>query len=75
VDAGFSRAFWTVFDAHVTNGVAGFVLMEYGTGPVRGFAVMLLIGIVSNLFTSTWCSRVMFDLWLRRRPATEPLSI
>ena len=75
VDAGFSRAFWTVFDAHVTNFVAGFVLLEYGTGPIRGFAVMLLIGVVCNLFTSTWASRHMFELWLRRRPATAPLSI
>jgi preprotein translocase subunit SecD len=75
VDAGFNRAFWTVFDAHVTNFVAGFVLMEYGTGPIRGFAVMLLIGVVANLFTSTWASRLMFDHWLARRKATATLSI
>jgi preprotein translocase subunit SecD len=76
VDAGFNRAFWTVFDAHVTNFVAGFVLMEYGTGPIRGFAVMLLIGVVCNLFTSTWVSRLMFDFWLgRRKNATAALSI
>ncbi len=75
VDAGFSRAFWTVFDAHVTNFVAGFVLLEYGTGPIRGFAVMLLIGVVCNLFTSTWASRLMFDHYLARRAPTTPLSI
>lgn len=76
VDAGFGRAFWTVFDAHVTNFVAGFVLMEYGTGPIRGFAVMLLIGVVCNLFTSTWASRLMFDHYLARRKATaQALSI
>ncbi len=76
VDAGFNRAFWTVFDAHVTNFIAGFVLMEYGTGPIRGFAVMLLIGVVCNLFTSTWVSRFMFDFWLtRRKNATAMLSI
>src|SRR6185369_15790657 len=46
VDAGFGHAFWTVFDAHVTNGVAGVILYMYGTGPIRGFAVMLLIGVV-----------------------------
>lgn len=67
VDAGFSRAFWTVFDAHVTNFVAGFVLLEYGTGPIRGFAVMLLIGVVCNLFTSTWVSRLMFEYYLGRK--------
>ena len=75
VDAGFSRAFWTVFDAHVTNFIAGFVLLEYGTGPIRGFAVMLLIGVVINLFTSTWVSRLMFDHYVGRRKATAALSI
>jgi preprotein translocase subunit SecD len=70
VDAGFGRAFWTVFDAHVTNFVAGFVLLEYGTGPIRGFAVMLLIGVVCNLFTSTWVSRLFFEHWLLRRKGT-----
>jgi preprotein translocase subunit SecD len=75
VEAGFGRAFWTVFDAHVTNFVAGFVLLEYGTGPIRGFAVMLLIGVVVNLFTSTWVSRLFFDHWLRARKASAPLSI
>jgi preprotein translocase subunit SecD len=76
VDAGFGRAFWTVFDAHVTNFVAGFVLLEYGTGPIRGFAVMLLIGVAVNLFTSTWVSKLFFEHWLnRRRNSTAPLSI
>jgi preprotein translocase subunit SecD len=75
VDAGFSRAFWTVFDAHVTNFVAGFVLMEYGTGPIRGFAVLLLIGVVCNLFTSTWVSRLFFDFYVGRKKAVTHLSI
>ncbi len=75
VDAGFGRAFWTVFDAHVTNFVAGFVLMEYGTGPIRGFAVTLLIGVICNLFTSTWVSRLMFDFYIGRRRAATTLSI
>ena len=73
VDAGFQRAFWTVFDAHVTNFVAGIVLYSYGSGPIRGFAVTLLVGIVSNLLTSVWMSRWMFDLIVGRRgsvPAT-----
>jgi preprotein translocase subunit SecD len=67
VEAGFSRAFWTVFDAHVTNFTAGVVLYSYGSGPIRGFAVTLLVGIVSNLFTSVWMSRWMFELVLGRR--------
>jgi preprotein translocase subunit SecD len=76
VDAGFDRAFWTVFDAHVTNFVAGIVLYSYGSGPIRGFAVTLLVGIVSNLLTSVWISRWMFDLLVgRRRAAAATLSI
>lgn len=67
VEAGFSRAFWTVFDAHVTNFTAGVVLYSYGSGPIRGFAVTLLVGIASNLFTSVWMSRWMFELVLGRR--------
>lgn len=67
VDAGFQRAFWTVFDAHVTNFVAGIVLYSYGSGPIRGFAVTLLIGIVTNLLTSVWISHWMFDVLVNRR--------
>jgi preprotein translocase subunit SecD len=74
VDAGFGRAFWTVFDAHVTNLVAGIVLYSYGTGPIRGFAVSLMAGIVCNLFTSVWLSRAMFD-WMVGRKRVATLSI
>lgn len=74
VEAGFGRAFWTVFDAHVTALVAGIVLYSYGTGPIRGFAVTLMIGIVANLFTSVWLSRSMFDFLVNRRQAAT-LSI
>ena len=71
VDAGFKRAFWTVFDAHVTNFVAGVVLYSYGSGPIRGFAVTLLVGIVTNLFTSYWLSHWMFDALVGRRGAAR----
>ena len=64
VYAGFQRAFWTVFDAHVTDFVAGVVLYSYGSGPIRGFAVTLLIGIVTNLVTAVWFSRWMFGFSL-----------
>jgi preprotein translocase subunit SecD len=67
VEAGYARAFWTVFDAHVTNLVAGIVLYSYGTGPIRGFAVTMMIGIVCNLFTSVWLSRAMFDYMVGRK--------
>src|SRR5262249_33670764 len=75
IDAGFGRAFWTVFDAHVTNFVAGIVLYEYGTGPIRGFAVTLVIGVVCNLVTSTWVSRIMFAHYAGRRKSAATLSI
>jgi preprotein translocase subunit SecD len=75
VENGFGRAFWTVFDAHVTNLVAGIVLYSYGTGPIRGFAVSLMAGIVCNLFTSVWLSRVMFDFMVGRNKKRATLSI
>ena len=71
VDAGFQRAFWTVFDAHVTNFVAGIVLYSYGSGPIRGFAVTLLIGIITNLLTSVWISHWMFDVVVSRRGTVQ----
>jgi preprotein translocase subunit SecD len=74
VDAGFGRAFWTVFDAHITALVAGIVLYSYGTGPIRGFAVTLIIGVAANLFTSVWLSRSMFDFLVGRRQSAT-LSI
>jgi preprotein translocase subunit SecD len=71
VDAGFKRAFTTVFDAHVTNFVAGVVLYSFGSGPIRGFAVTLLVGIITNLFTSYWLSHWMFEALVGRRGAAR----
>jgi preprotein translocase subunit SecD len=59
VDQGYDRAFWTIFDAHVTTLIAGIILFFAGTGPVRGFATTLIIGIISSLFTSIVVTRVM----------------
>jgi preprotein translocase subunit SecD len=76
VDLGFSRAFRAVLDGHVSNVVAGVVLYQYGSGPIRGFAVTLIIGIVCNLFTSVLLSRWLFDLLVaRRKSAVSTLSI
>jgi preprotein translocase subunit SecD len=63
LEAGYGRAFWTIFDSHVTTLIAGFVLLQYGSGPVRGFAVMLIIGIVASLYTSIVVTRAIMD-WL-----------
>ena len=61
VDAGYSRAFWTIFDAQLTTAIAGFVLMQYGSGPIRGFALTLLIGILCSVFTGVVVTRLMLD--------------
>ncbi|MGC4115679.1 MAG: protein translocase subunit SecD [Myxococcales bacterium] len=63
LEAGYGRAFWTIFDSHVTTLIAALVLMNFGTGPVRGFAVMLAVGIVASLFTSIVVTRAIMD-WL-----------
>ena len=65
IDAGYNHAFSAIFDGHVTTFISGVVLLQYGTGPVKGFAVTLLIGIVANLFTGVFATRVVFD-WLVR---------
>ena len=65
IDAGYNHAFSAIFDGHVTTFISGVVLLQYGTGPVKGFAVTLLIGIIANLFTGVFATRVVFD-WLVR---------
>ena len=62
VEAGYSRAFWTIFDAQLTTAIAGFVLLQFGSGPIRGFAVTLLIGILCSIFTGVVVTRLMLDL-------------
>lgn len=75
VDVGFERAFWTIFDTHVTTVVSAIFLMNFGTGPVRGFAVTLVIGLIANLFTSIYVSRAIFDWHLGRMTRQAELSI
>lgn len=66
VDAGFQKAFRTIMDANVTNAAAAIVLLVYGTGPIKGFAVTMLVGIVTTLFTAVFVCRLMFDLYMKR---------
>ncbi|HCF58354.1 MAG TPA: protein translocase subunit SecD [Myxococcales bacterium] len=63
LEAGYGRAFWTIFDSNLTTLIAGFVLLNYGSGPVRGFAVMLIVGILASMFTAIFVTRVIMD-WL-----------
>ncbi len=75
VDAGFSRGFAAILDGQCTTAVAAYVLMQYGSGPIRGFAVMLLIGIGCTLFTTTWCSRLFFEHYIGRGRKAATISI
>ncbi|HUP34876.1 MAG TPA: protein translocase subunit SecD [Candidatus Limnocylindria bacterium] len=75
IDAGFSRAFKTVVDTHVTVLVAGLILFQFGTGPVKGFAVTLMIGIAVSLFTAVFFTRLVFDLLYMGQRKRETLSI
>ncbi|HEY7726386.1 MAG TPA: protein translocase subunit SecD [Anaeromyxobacteraceae bacterium] len=69
VDQGYDRVFWTIVDSHVTALVAGVVLMEYGSGPVRGFAVTLIIGLIASMFTSIVVTRALMDYFTRHDTA------
>ena len=75
IDAGFRRAFTTVIDTHVTVVVSGVILYQFGTGPVKGFAVTLMIGIVASLFTAVFFTRLVFDLIYMGRRRLQALSI
>jgi len=75
VNAGFSRVFWTLVDTHVAALISCAFLFQFGTGPIRGFATTLFIGLVSNLFASIFVSRTVFEIALRRQRKVETLSI
>jgi protein-export membrane protein SecD len=67
LDAGFRRAFNTIFDANATTIIKMFILYALGTGPVKGFAVTITIGILTSMFTAIVFVRWLISLWLRRR--------
>jgi preprotein translocase subunit SecD len=74
IEAGYTKAFLTIFDSNVTTLVAALFLFGFGTGPVKGFAVTLTIGIVVSMFTAIFVTRIVFDylIWNRR---VEKISI
>ena len=67
VEVGFQRAFSSILDGQLTTAVAGWVLLQYGSGPIKGFAIMLLVGIATTLFTSIWVTRYFFDLFTAKK--------
>jgi len=75
VDQGFAHAWVTIVDTHVTTLVSAAILFAAGSGPVKGFAVTLTIGLLANLFTAVFVSRLIFDWILSRKQRGEALSI
>jgi preprotein translocase subunit SecD len=75
VAAGFSKALSSILDGNITTLIAALFLFQFGTGPIRGFAVTLSVGILASLFTAIFVSRWLFDLYLSRKRRVESLSI
>ena len=77
VEAGFQEAMSAIIDTHLTTLITALILYYVGTGPVRGFAVTLSVGIIASFFSAVFVTRTLFLLYLERRhaAATEPLSI
>lgn len=72
--AGFDRAFITILDSQLTTLVAAVLLFQFGSGPIRGFAVTLAIGLATSMFTAIWVTRLMLQTWARRaKPQTLPI--
>ena len=74
INAGFDRVFWTLVDTHVSALIAALFLIQFGTGPIRGFAYTLIIGLASNLFTSIFVSKTLFEIALSRRSPREQVA-
>jgi len=75
VDVGYKSAFVTIMDANITTFLAAFCLYLMGEGPIKGFAIMLMIGIVCSIFTAVFCSRTFFLQYIKRRSSAKTLSI
>ena len=74
IDTGFSKVFWTIFDTHVTTLISAAFLFQFGTGPIRGFAVTLTVGLIANMFTAVYVSHRLFEMMLGTR-RVDSLSI
>ena len=74
IQAGFDKAFATILDSHVTTLITAFVLWQFGTGPIKGFATTLSVGLIANMFTALTGTRVVYDIITSRRHV-ERLSI
>ncbi len=75
VDEGFGNAVSAIVDANITTLITGLILFQFGTGPVRGFAVTLCIGIVASFFSALYVTRTLFLIYLTRKRGSDPISI
>jgi preprotein translocase subunit SecD len=75
VDAGFQHAMSAIVDSNLTTLITALILFQVGTGPVRGFAVTLAIGIIASFFSAVFITKTFFLLYLERKRAGEPISI
>lgn len=75
VEMGFGRAFSAILDGNVTTFISAVVLAQFGTGPIKGFAITLMVGVVTNMFTGVVFSRLLFDLWVRNMSRDAKLSV
>ena len=75
VDTGFEQALSAIVDANLTTLITAIILFQFGTGPVRGFAVTLVIGILASFFTAIYVTRTLFMIYLDRRAAGSPINI
>ena len=75
IDAGYEKAFTAILDANVTTGIAAIVLYQFGSGPIRGFAVTLGIGIACSMYTALVVTRLVFDATYGRGPEPKRMSI
>jgi protein-export membrane protein SecD len=73
IDLGFDKAFSTILDSNITTAIGGFVLLNYGTGSIRGFALTLLVGIIANLFIATYFARAMFEFYINK--TNQPMGV
>jgi preprotein translocase subunit SecD len=75
VDEGFANAWSAIIDSHITTLITSLVLYQFGTGPVRGFAVTLTIGIIASLVSAVYATKTFFLIYIRNKKASDPISI
>jgi preprotein translocase subunit SecD len=75
IDEGFRHAMNAIVDSNVSTVLTALFLFQFGTGPVKGFAVTLIMGIIASMITAVFVTRTFFMIWLQRRPAMSTLSI